>query len=147
MFKLFKKDHTVPKGLQLAFVAAVTISFLVQVGYTLYIMIDQSFRNPNLSAFVGVLSAQTAVPILMFGLAYYWNPRKLQPGERLFESLVITVTGVAASAAFMQVLMYSGAMTVLGGEHFIAYELATAAIVLVIYAAILWQLRTNKRWK
>jgi hypothetical protein len=147
MFKLFHKDHPVPKGLQLAFTVAVSAAFLVEVGYTLVLMFQQSFTNTNFSAFVGILASQTAVPALLFGIAYYLNPRKLRPAERVFESLIITVTGLAAFTAFMQLLVYVGAGAVFGGEHFMAYHLVTAAIVVLVYSVVLWQLRSSKRWK
>ena len=144
MFKLFHKDHAVPKWLQMAFVIAVTTSFLVNIVFTLMLMYQQSFTNTNFSAFFGFWASQSAIPLLMFGIAYYLNPRKLHPGERVFESLLLTLTASTASGVVMQILSYAG---INGGENFMAFTLVTGAITIVLYAAILWQFRASKRWK
>jgi hypothetical protein len=144
MFKLFHKDHPVPKWMQLAFTLAVSATFLINIIYTLILMYQQSFTNTNYSAFVGILASQSAMPLLMFAIAYYLNPRKLHPGERVFESLLLAITGLLTAGVVMQLLSYIG---VSGGEQFIAFMIVTGAITVVVYAAALWQLRASKRWK
>ncbi|HSE61464.1 MAG TPA: hypothetical protein VLA88_04185 [Candidatus Saccharimonadales bacterium] len=147
MFKFFHKDHPVPKWMQLAFIVAVASSLLVNIGFTLSIMFQQSFTNENFSAFAGALISQSAMPVLLFGIAYYLNPRKLHPGERIFESMLLTFTALLGSGAIMQIFSYAGLQQLYGGEHYMAYQLVTGTITVVLFAVILWQLRASKRWK
>src|SRR5262249_6511154 len=144
---LFNKDHKVPGQLQVIFIVSVVGVFLLNLGQTLATMFEQSFTNPNFSSFTTFLAWQAAVPFVMFGLAYYLNPRKLKPVERLFESLIITITGTMISTGLLQVLDWVTARKLLSGPDFMTYQLISSFVAVAVYGGVLWQLRKSNQWK
>jgi hypothetical protein len=144
---LFNKDHKVPNQLQVLFIVSVAGAFLLNLAETLATMFQQSYSNPNFSSFTTFLAWQAAVPLILFGLAYYLNPRKLKPVERLFESLIITITGLMFSTGLLQIIDYITARKLLGGPDFMAYQLVSGIAVVAVYTLVLWQLRKSKQWK
>lgn len=144
---MFNKKYTTPVGLQLSLIISSVAMYVVGFLQTVNLVVQQAATNPNFSGMWSFMAWQ-ALPALLFGLAYFLNPRKkLDQTSRMFETTVITIIGLAAFTVLSQLASYLMSLSANWGDNYTAYELSVMVIMLVAFGGVLWFLSRTKRWK
>jgi hypothetical protein len=113
------------------------------------LLYQQAMTNPNYSGNWTMIIWQV-VPLVLFGLAYFLNPRKLTLVQRLFESVVLTIAGILVFSALSQVVFQFFSLgSLIGGsiDSYLFYESLSVATLIVVFGAVLFFLARTKRWK
>lgn len=143
------KDLAVPKHLQRLFVYSVVAAVSVVLVQQLVFAMMQFSSNPNLSGFYVTFLALGLMPVVMFIIAYMLVARKISTGQRIFESVVVAVSALAAQLALNTIVTnVFWHLRIPGSDIFGSFGLPTISVILVLAFLTLYLLKVRKsgRW-
>jgi hypothetical protein len=136
--------YSVPSIIQKLFVGTVGGSFILYLIFTLYQFFSQYPDVLNdIGSYSFILLVQ-GVPLLLFVIAYAFNPRSLKLLERCFESIVLALGGVTAWS-YITNMTYSSISTFV--DSYANPQVAITLTFVVVYSLGLFWLRSSKRWQ
>jgi hypothetical protein len=139
------KPYYVPSSIQKLFIIGIASLYLIQSGFILYSTFSQFQQGSDYFPQLRYFAVYNSVPLIVFGLAYILNPRKLSRLPKTFESLLITI---AAYIGWTFIMMLSPMILfgLIDPIDHVLLEYLSSAIFISIYVAILLVLRKKGTW-
>ncbi len=143
MSKLNKNDNFLYKSAAAIF----CISLLVSAGMIIKWIISQYSKNHNLSAYLLVSIESIALPLIMFGAAYFSSSLKKHP--RVFEAVVASMLGLTITSTLGMLRLvfniYRFFPNVTSYWQSILQELGFLAISFFVYCLWLYAYRRQQK--
>lgn len=143
------KNHkyTVSSGIQKLTVFLLGTLFLIGFFFELKQGIYQYSQNPNIGGWYGYFYTYEILPLLLFAVTYFLNPRKLTVLQRSFESILVALVGLIAWALISSLERF---IYIPNGPNYIStyakYEIIASTIFVGLITLFLLWLRSTKKW-
>lgn len=143
-----KETSTLPKNIQLTFITAAAIAFVVQMIYHVSLLLHVYPNGLKLSQFTLMATGYVLLPALLFAISFMIASKGRPHFDRLFHATLLTITGLSIhmvvsviDRVFSQYTeLYRSSLFINGGM--IALPLI---VTLVLFAGLLYLLRTRNK--
>lgn len=148
------KTYSVPVALQKFIISLVALHFVIGNAATLYQVVDQYPRNPNLSGFWVSFLALGLVPVLLFAIVAAISPNRGNRLSRVFEAALLTIVGVLLYQ-LLTGLFYAlnNASPSIGRalqpllSFGIMVDVTIALVATAVFGVVLYYFRRTGRWQ
>lgn len=144
-----KLSLAVPVPLMNLFIVTVILALTATFIQHFVIAVMQFSSNPNLSSFYLTFLVLGLMPLVVFLVAYISFSRTASLAQRIFESLLVAISAIAAQQAVnIVVTNVFWSLNVPGGDLFGAFGLPSIVTLLVVIfcSYYLIKLRKNSTW-
>lgn len=143
-----KETSTLPKNIQLTFITAAAIAFVIQAIYHISLLMRVYPNGLRLSQFTLMATSYVLLPALLFGIGFMIAGKSRPRFDRVFHVTLLTIAGLGINTivsildrVFSQHTdLYQSSLFINGGM--IAMPLI---VTLVLFAGLLYILRTRNK--
>lgn len=143
-----KETSTLPKNIQLTFITAAAIAFVVQMIYHISLLMRIYPNGLKLSQFTLMVTSYVLLPAILFAISFMIAGKSRLRFDRIFHATLLTVAGLSIHTVvsvldriFSQYTeLYRSSLFINGGM--IALPIV---VTLVLFAGLLYVLRTRNK--